>query len=314
MRILVTGSDGFVGRHLVHELLQSGHEAIGVDLSPSRPGDEACDICSPDDTRDVVHRIQPDAGIHLAGMAFVPHAWEQPRRVMDINVMGALNVMEAFRQNVPSARLLVIGSAQIYGMNRGAEPLDENAAPQPENPYALSKLSADLSALMLAERHDLPILTARPINHIGPGQSPDFVTSAFARRLMDLKNRDAGGSLQVGNLESRRDFLDVRDVVKAYRLLIEKAPTGKAYNIATGKDYTIGDILDRLCDIAGVHPPVDVCDRYFRPTDRGPLLNIGRIQAATGWTPEIPLDHTLTDLFTTIANEQSGAPSREENN
>jgi GDP-4-dehydro-6-deoxy-D-mannose reductase len=242
----------------------------------------------------------PDACIHLGGIAFVPMGWEDPKQVYSVNLMGTLNLLEAFRHEKPDGRMLIVSSSLIYQNAYTGNPLDETAYMYPPDIYAISKIAADFTALGYAKRYGMPVMTARPINHTGPGQSPHFVTSSFARQLWQIKAGHCPPVIKVGNLESRRDFLDVRDVARAYRLLIERGAAGEAYNIATGTLRTIRSVLDMLCDVAGIHPLQEVDPELFRPTDSSPVMNVNKITKTTGWRPEIPLQKTLEDLYRDI--------------
>ncbi|MCF7848016.1 MAG: GDP-mannose 4,6-dehydratase [Kiritimatiellales bacterium] len=299
MKILVTGALGFAGRHLTRELAAVGHEVVKHDVQ-YEPDCYYSDLRDKDSIAKLVQRIKPDACVHLGGIAYVPMGWTDPELVFSVNLMGTLNLLEAFRHAQPSARILVVSSSLIYKEAQGGELLDENAYMYPPDIYAISKIAADLTGLGYAERYGMNVMTARPINHAGPGQSPSFVTSAFAMQLKRIAESGQPGTLRVGNLESRRDLVDVRDVVRAYRLLIEKGTAGEAYNIASGKLCRIGDVLDDLCAIAGVKPDIEVDPDLYRPTDASPSMDIGKITAATGWKPEVPLQQTLHDLYESI--------------
>jgi len=299
MKILVTGALGFAGQHLARELTTNGHEVIKHDVQYEADCYYS-DLRDKDSTGKLVRRIKPDACVHLGGIAYVPMGWTDPELVYSVNLMGTLNLLEAFRQEHPSARVLVVSSSLIYKEAQAGELLDENSYMYPPDIYAISKIAADLTGLGYAERYGLNVMTARPINHIGPGQSPSFVTSSFAMQLKQIAIGGQTGIIRVGNLESKRDFLDVRDVARAYRLLIEKGSAGEAYNIASGKLIKIGDVLDNLAEIAGVTPEIEVDEELYRPTDASPCMDIGKITAATGWKPEIPLNQTLNDLYESV--------------
>lgn len=309
MRVLVTGARGFVGHHVVAELAASGHDAMAMarpeDCPQPGPSDHLADICDAPAVADVVRRVQPDACLHLAGIAFVPMGWSRPELVFEVNLVGTLNLLEAFRAHAPRARLLVVSSAQIYGNQPSARPLTEDAPAAPDSLYAVSKLAADLNALLYARRYDMPAMTARPCNHIGPGQSAEFVASSFARQLVDIAAGRRDAVMKVGNLESEREFMDVRDVARAYRLVLERGRAGRAYNISTGRFVRIGYLLEKLSEYAGVRPRIEVDPARFRPTDVQPHLSTARIEQDTGWRPTFALEQTLADIF--AAAQRAGA-------
>ena len=304
MRILVTGACGFAGRHLVAELLAHRHAPVVLDLAEPPPGIFPADVpCHQGDLADagalrrLVAEVQPEGCIHLAGLAFVPLGWSDPARMFQVNLLGTVNLLEALRRSAPQARLLLISSAEVYGRNLPAGPLGEDAPLAPDNPYALSKAAAEQMALMYCRRYALPALAARPCNHIGPGQSGDFVVPAFAAQLRAMTAGTRPPVMKVGNLDSRRAFLDVRDVARAYRLLLERGVPGQAYNVAGGGELSLRAVLESLCRVAGVQPAIEVDPALFRPTDRLPLLDAARLERATGWRPQIPLSDTLRDIL-----------------
>ena len=299
MRILITGALGFVGRHLVKECESAGYEVFQQDVEYA----ENCYYCDVRDAaaiRKLVRELKPDACVHLGGIAFVPMGWKDPHLVFSVNLMGTLNLLDAFRLESPSARVLVVSSSLIYKKAGTDEVLDEDSVMSPPDIYGISKIAADLTALGYAERYGMPVMTARPINHTGPGQSPDFVTSAFSRQLKAISAGEETARMKVGNLESRRDLLDVRDVVRAYRLLIEKGRAGEAYNVASGNLAQIKEILEKLCAISGVSPKLEVDPELYRPTDSSPIMSTKKIFKDTGWKPEIPIEQTLQDLYESI--------------
>jgi GDP-4-dehydro-6-deoxy-D-mannose reductase len=181
-------------------------------------------------------------------------------------------------------------------MRTRSAPIHEDELLGPDTFYAISKAAADQICLLYAKQYKMNVLVARPHNHIGPGQSPKFAIASFARQVAAIRN-GATPAMKVGNLDNRRDFTDVRDIVRAYRLLIEKGNVGKAYNIASCHEVRVGDVLTRLCELAGVKPDISRDPAFYRPLDENPTLNTDRIRHDTGWTPIIPLDQTLSDIL-----------------
>lgn len=302
MRVLVTGSQGFAGRHLICELRRQNWAIGAFDLAPAngqcaginyRQGD----IQDRQAVERVVKQFLPEACIHLSALAFVPEGWTNTENLFSVNVIGTIHLLEACQKHAPSARVLVISSAEVYGRKSVQRPLSENDPLCPANPYAVSKAAADRIALLYARQHSLPVMVARPGNHIGPGQSINFAVSSFADQLGAMAAQKKNAVIKVGNLDASRDFTDVRDVARAYRLLIEKGRPGEAYNIASNREISIRSILDQLCEIAGVKPVVEVVpERYRRPEPR-PLLDIAKIKGETGWQPGINMETTLRDIM-----------------
>lgn len=294
MRVLVTGGSGFVGGFVRRDLEAAGHTVV-------LHGHEHGDIRDPAQVEALVRDARPDACLHMAGIAYVPRGWTEPDLVFSVNVEGTIRVLEALRRLAPAARTLVISSAQVYGNTPRGRPLTEDDALEPDNLYGVSKVAADLMALLYARRYGMAVMTARPCNHIGPGQSTDFVVPAFAAQLKAIAAGRREPVMRVGNLESLREFADVRDVARAYRLLLEGGVGGRAYNIATGKLVKIGDLLERLCQVAGVRPAIEVEPKFYRPTDAQPALDTARIAADIGWATKIPLEQTLADILAAVA-------------
>ena len=296
MRILVTGSSGFVGQHAVRELSAAGHEI--VHFREGGLGDTPLvDLRDRAATDALVRAARPDAVLHLGGIAFVPKAWEEPHLCYEVNVIGTLNILDSIRRHRPGARFMLASTAQVYGHGAAAAPLTEDAPLRPDNIYAVSKVAADTHCLLFAKRHRMNIMTARPSNHIGPGQSPDFVVASFARQVADIRDGKQEPVMRVGNLESERDFLDVRDIVRAYRLILEKGLAGQAYNLGSGRFVRVRWLLDTLCRIAGVTPRIEIDPSRFRPVEVQPPLDVSRITLETGWTPLIRIEDTLADVL-----------------
>jgi len=304
MKVLVTGCNGFVGRHAVAVLNEIGHDVTGADLGgpadshvPGRP----MDVRDLDSIAAVLEAEQPDAVLHLGGIAFVPLGWTQPQDIFAVNTIGTLNLLDAVRRRLPSARVLVVTSAEVYGSRPAPSPLTEDAPYNPDNIYGVAKAAADHASLLYGVHHGLNVMVARPSNHIGPGQSTRFAAAAFAVQLAAIA-RGADPVMRVGNLDQRRDFTDVRDVARAYALLLESGRPGTPYNIASGTMTPVRSIFDTLCEIAEVSPTVEIDPDLFRPTDSRPSYDVARIRGDTGWEPRIPLRQTLSDLYDQLLN------------
>ncbi len=310
MKVFVTGCNGFAGRHAIAALRQSGHEVVGGDLVCPPHGPCPCveiDVRDLASIAGALETVRPDAVLHLGGIAFVPLGWTEPQLVFSVNTIGTLNLLDAIRRQGRPMRILVVTSAEVYGSHPAPAPLAEDAPYRPDNIYGVAKAAADHAALLYAAHHHLDAMVARPSNHIGAGQSKDFVSSSFAAQLADI----AAGSksvMRVGNLDQRRDFTDVRDVARAYVRLLEQGHSGNAYNIASGRMIPVREILDTLCDIAKVRPQIEVDPVLFRPNENRPTYNTARILAHVGWKPEIPLRQTLEAVYAdTLARRRAGA-------
>jgi GDP-4-dehydro-6-deoxy-D-mannose reductase len=301
MRVLVTGAAGFVGRHLITELSAHGDEIIAFDVSFATVPQKSVttisgDLLDADMLNRTIASTKPDACVHLGGISSPVQAQNDPGKMLSVNIVGTINLLNAFRESARDARILVVSTAHVYGPMEDEREITENDPLQPSSMYAISKAAADLTTLLYAKQHGMKTITARPNNHIGPGQSPDFVIASLARQIK-LSTANSKGKVVAGNMESVRDFTDVRDVVRAYRLLLAKGHPGNAYNISSRNMHTIREVFDQMCKIAGTKPEVVVDPAKFRPTDSSPLLDITRIRTDTGWKPEIALTTTLTDIL-----------------
>ena len=303
MRIFVTGAIGFVGGWLQRELAGAGHEVIAA------PGPDELDIT---DHAGLVRWFSggPDAVVHLAGMAFAPDARSDPAEAFRVNVGGTIAIFEALRELDVRPPVLVTGSSEVYGIPRPRDlPLSESAPVAPRHPYAVSKAAQEGVAIEAAARWGFPVVVTRSFNHSGPGQRPVFVLPALARRVVAVR-RGAATSLHVGNIDVRRDIGDVRDVVRAYRLLLERLAEcrlGRAplvVNVATGRAPAIRSLIETLCSQAGIEAAIRIDPRLVRDDD--PLEIRGDaslLHQVTDWQPQIPLSQTLADLLADAETE-----------
>jgi GDP-4-dehydro-6-deoxy-D-mannose reductase len=240
----------------------------------------------------------PDAIYHLAAISNVGESWQAPERTFEVNAIGTLHLLEAARQQSSAPTVLLGCSSEVYGRVGPDElPLTEDAPLRPVSPYAASKVAAEFLGLQAFLAHDLPVIRVRAFNHIGPGQAPSFVVSSLARQIVQAALRGSG-QLSVGNLSPQRDFTDVRDVVRAYRLLVERGVAGEVYNVCSGEAVAIEDVAHRLLTLAGVELALEVDPERVRSVEM-PVLrgDPSRVIAATGWRREHSLDETLSDVL-----------------
>lgn len=290
MKALVTGSHGFVGRHLVAYLEDEGDDVVGVDR-------DELDVTHAPAVKELFGAVRPEVVYHLAGDSDVGESWQHPVETFRANAEGTLNVLEA-SLDAGVERVVAVSSADIYGRVTEEElPLTEDALLRPVSPYAASKVAADYLALQSYLGHGLATIRARPFNHIGPGQRASFVAPALAQRIARAEI-EGNEEVPVGNLSPRRDFTDVRDVVRAYRLLALRGTPGEAYNVCRGEDIAVRDLAVRLVGLA--HKPMRLVPdaALQRPVDI-PVLrgDSTKLRQATGWEPRIPLEETLEDLL-----------------
>jgi GDP-4-dehydro-6-deoxy-D-mannose reductase len=290
VKALVTGAHGFVGHHLIAHLEDEGDEVVGIDR-------DDLDITRGEDVTAYFARVRPEAVYHLAGDSDVGSSWKHPVDTFRANAEGTLNVLMAC-VDAGVDRVLSVSSADIYGRVTEEElPLREDAPLRPVSPYAASKVASDYLALQCYLGHGLAVLRARPFNHIGPGQRDSFVAPALAQRIA-RNELDGVDTLSVGNLAPRRDFTDVRDVVRAYRMLVLRGTPGEAYNVCRGEDIAVRDLAVRLVGLARKPMRLVPDPALQRPVDI-PVLrgDCTKLRDATGWAPEIPLEQTLEDLL-----------------
>ncbi len=290
MRALITGGKGFVGQWLAAHLKDRGDEVAVIDIET--------DVADGPAVRRVMADVEPDAIYHLAAMTHVGESWDSPSQVLRVNVLGTAEILAAARALPVSPRVLVVSSAEVYGVvDPDQLPLDEDTPTAPASPYAASKLAAEAVALQAWRGYGQPVIVVRPFNHIGPGQSPNFFVSALAKRIVDAR-RSGADSLRVGTLTTRRDFTDVRDVVAAYRLLMEKGSPGGVYNVCSGIDIAMSEVAALLLELAGADLRLETDPSLVRPVDV-PVLrgDAGRLHDAAGWQPVIPLATTLADVL-----------------
>ena len=292
MKALVTGAGGFVGKHLIEHLEESGDEVFGTDIVTGGP-----DLCDSAGLTDLFHDFLPEVIFHLAGQADVGHSWNAANETFRSNAEGTLNVLTAAR-SVGVVRIVTVTSADIYGIVDPEDlPLSEDAPLRPVSPYSASKASADLLALQAYLGYNQEVIRVRAFNHLGPGQSDKFVCSALAARI--AHNELHGVSkLAIGNLTAKRDFTDVRDIVRAYRLLALTGKSGEAYNVCSGVSVSVENLATGLLKLSTMAMELVVDPDLLRPVDLTDLLgNPEKIVRDTGWKPEFALDQTLSDLL-----------------
>jgi GDP-4-dehydro-6-deoxy-D-mannose reductase len=314
MRSLVTGASGFVGAHLVKELAAAGHEVIATDVvEPSAlPGGivhRRCDLLDGGAVKALVADIRPDYVFHLAAQSSAARSFEEPRSTLETNVFGTLNVLESVR-SLPylcpgtktrsgKVRVLSVGSSEEYGRRpRGAMPLGEGSPIEPVSPYAVSKAAQTMLALQYERSFEIDVVATRSFGHTGPGQDVRFVLPAFARQCAEIRAGMREPVVRVGNLEVVRDYLDVRDVVRAYRLIAEEAAEPGVYNVCSGKGIGLADALDFFVRACGVPVRIVEDPKLTRPADIPVLVGDNtRLRLSCGWKQEHSTEEMLGALF-----------------
>lgn len=300
MRVLVTGAAGFVAKHLVPELAAHGHEPVTTDIPPAvdMPDYTAVDLCDPEAVSALVERVRPDACIHLAGISFVPDGDRDPGRLLAINIGGTVNLLKAFRAHAPAARFLFVSTAQAYGcsLTPDAPRVTEDSPTLPLSMYMISKGACEQVVNAYGSYYGMDTLIARPANHTGPGQTPKFVVPSLVDQARRIRRGELS-SFTAGNMESWRDFTDVRDVAYAYRLILEKGRRGRVYNVSAGEHVPLRDLLALIKREAGVEAPLEVNPAFVRPTDYSRVLDTTRLREELGWKPSYTLRDTIRDML-----------------
>lgn len=304
---LVTGASGFAGKHLLDNLTAGGTGDVhawsrpGGQPSVPRPGVQwrAVDVLNADSVHQAIADSSPTCIYHLAGAAHVGASWQPSSAHLQVHVRGTHHLLDAVRRQAPECRVLVVSSGMIYRSRPGdPRPFTEDAPVGPASPYALSKLAEDQLALHAAAADQIDVVVARPFNHIGPGQSPDFAASHFAKQIAAIEAGRAAPTLSVGNLDAARDLSDVRDVVAAYVALMQRGHRASPYNVATGVAVSMREVLDRLLALSTARVTLTTDPTLMRPSDIPWMAgDATRLRRDTGWAPTRGLDQTLTDLL-----------------
>lgn len=301
---LVIGAAGFVGSYLIQEMCANNIEAFATKLPHEKfenPNTKVfdLDILDKDAIVALLFELRPDYIFHLAAQSSVGLAWKNPGLTVDVNIKGSLNVMDAIRELFYKPRVLLIGSGEEYGHIRAGEtPITEENALRPGNIYAATKVCQNMIANIYSKAYDLELMMVRAFNHIGPGQASMFVVSDFCKQVAEIEKGLRAPVMKVGNLAAKRDFTDVRDVVKAYILLIQMGIPGETYNVGRGNAKEIQEILNLIVSMSRAEIKVEIDPNKIRPVDV-PIIeaDITKLNQLTGWKPLIPLEQTIQETL-----------------
>jgi len=317
-RNLVTGADGFVGQHLVAELLARREDVVGAVLETppqlkTLGQDEAArvqwatvDMRSQKSVANLVRTVRADRVFHLAALASAGKSLEDPVPPFEVNAVGTLLLLEELRKarldTGDDPQVLISGSAEVYGSaSTRFQPLTEDCPIEPLNPYAVSKVAQEILGVQYHRAEGLSVVVTRSFNHIGPGQHSAFVAPQLAQSIRGIRNQGGTGPVEIGNPAIRRDFTDVRDVVRAYVALTESGRAGGVYNVCSGRSYSIGELVEILVDLAGVEVQVKTDPNRARRVDVPEMVgSYARLAEATGWMPEIDMRQSLSDLLASL--------------
>lgn len=309
MKALVTGISGFVGSHMAEYLLGQGVEVIGTIRHRSRMDHikhltqhihlVECELRDPFSVETLIRDKQPDYIFHLAAQSFVPTSWNSPLDTITNNVAGQIHIFEAVKRWKPEAKIQIACSSEQYGHVEPHEvPITEENPLRPLSPYAISKVAQDYLGYQYFKSYGLHVVRTRTFNHTGPRRGENFVTSNFAKQIADIEKGNKPPVIHVGNLNAKRDFTDVRDVVRAYWMGLEQGEAGECYNIASGRCCTIAEMLQLLLSYSEVSIDIQEDPARLRPSDVEILLgDYSKFHRQTGWQPEIPFEQTMEDLL-----------------
>lgn len=305
MKALIIGGGGFVGPYLVRHLARDCGWDVTVTKTEREVLESDCaavenlDILDMSQITELLNRVRPDYIVHLAAQSSVAVSWKNPGLTIDVNIKGSVNVLDAVRQLDYKPRVLLIGSGEEYGHIREGEcPIVEDNALRPGNIYAATKSCQNMIGKIYSDAYDMDIMMVRAFNHIGPNQAPLFVVADFCKQVAQIEKGLKEPVMYVGNLSAKRDFTDVRDVVRAYGLLVQKGEKGQTYNVGTGNALAISEILERILALSTVSIEVKTDPARLRPVDV-PIIepDVTKIYKATGWKPEISIDTTLKETL-----------------
>jgi len=322
VRLLVTGAGGFVGGHLVELVRQEApatslhgvvqpHGSLAWSTSQGARIHEA-DLDDPAAAAAVIQEVRPDGIVHLAGQSSVQQSWLDPGGTLRTNVLGIVHLLDGARSASLRPAVLVVGSAEEYGPVGEAElPIREDAPLRPASPYAVSKVAQGALARLYGPAGGMRVVLTRTFHHTGPGRGEAFAESSFARQIAEIEHGLRPAVIEVGNLDAVRDFCDVRDVVRAYLLLLEKGEPGQAYNVCSGRGLRIREVLDLLLASSSARVEVRVDKERLRPADvPAQVGDPSRLRAATAWEPRIPIAETLRDLLSDWRARVAGVATR----
>lgn len=302
-KAFITGATGFAGSFLTEYLISKNIEVVGTYLSDFDSSIKAkfikLNLLDYVATDGALKAEKPDYIFHLAALTSPSDSFNNPSETITNNVAAQVNILEAAKNSCSESRILVISSADVYGVVKSSDlPIDENTSLMPVNPYAVSKLAQDFLGLQYFLSYDLPVVRVRPFNHIGPKQAGNFVIPSFAKQIAEIEKGDKEPVIKVGNLSAKRDFTDVRDMVRAYLFAVEKGDMGEVYNIGSGKSYAISEILNKLLSLSSRKIEIEIDESKLRPKDEPELVcDNSKFKNKTDWQPEINIDQTLKDTL-----------------
>lgn len=300
-KVLIFGAAGFVGGYLAEEFLTHGYTVCGSDIAdtaalPAGVTYHKGDLLSSDQVQALILAEQPDIIVNLAAISSVGASWSIPQTTVSVNVVGALNILEAARKCETAPRVLFVGSSEEYAATDS--PMDESTPLNANNPYGISKMTQERFAALYRERYGMQVCCVRPFNHTGVGQRESFVLPSFCKQAAEIEKTGKPGVIKVGNLSAERDFSSVKDIVRAYRLIVERGDCTKVYNVGSGKAYSLRQMLEYIVSLCTVPVTVEVDPERFRPVDTPVVCcDHSAITEDLGWMPEYSIFDVLQEMF-----------------
>lgn len=307
-KVLIFGVSGFVGKYLVNNLLNHGYEVIGTDCLRADETllnvintFELADILDAQAVYRLIEKYEPEYIVNLAAISSVASSWKIPQTTIDVNLNGTLNILEAVRQINIDTKILLIGSSEEYEISE--QQISEEHIINANNPYGISKVAQENFAKIYREEYGLKIVNTRTFNHTGIGQSDKFVISSFIKQVAEIEKRGQAGIISVGNLAARRDLGDVRDMVEAYRMLLEKDTEHNIFNVGSGSCYLLEDLLKYIISLSNQSIKIQVDEERIRPLDN-PIIwcDNSRIKTAIGWKPQYTIYDTINEMYKDYLN------------
>lgn len=309
-KVLIFGAGGFVGSYLSQEFLENGYKVIGSDkndgaMLPREVDFYKIDLMNANEVESLVNKIEPDFIVNLAAISSVGASWNIPQTTILVNVVGALNILEAAQKNQIKPRILFVGSSEEYIISE--KPLNENTQLNASNPYGISKVTQEQFAKLYREQYGLKVYCVRPFNHTGVGQRDSFVLPSFCKQVAEIEKSGKPGVIKVGNLKVKRDFSHVKDIVRAYRMIIESDNCELTYNVGSGEAYSLENMLEYIIGLSNQNIKIEVDQSRFRPTDQ-PIIccDRGLIKKELGWEPQQNVYDALKEMFEYYKNNERG--------
>lgn len=300
-KVLIFGVGGFVGSYLSREFIEHGYAVIGTDktrssILPSEVGFYESDLLETEAVEGLVNKIQPDIIVNLAAISSVGASWNIPQTTMQVNVVGALNIMEAAKKSEKKPKILFVGSSEEYVIYDF--PMNEDRPLNASNPYGISKVTQEQFAKLYREQYGLKIYCVRPFNHTGVGQRDSFVLPSFCKQVAEIEKSGEPGVMKVGNLKVKRDFSHVKDIVRAYRLIVESDNCEQIYNVGSGNAYSLEEMLRYIVSLSSQEIKVEIDQSRFRPTDQPVICcDYNLIKTELGWEPQYTVFDALKEMF-----------------